>query len=310
MISNPPRWPNGARCAVAITFDVDSEACLHGWKPEIAHRRVSTLSWLGYDQVAVPRILGAYRHLGIKQTFFVPAWCMEHRPRLVESMLDDGHEVALHGYIHELTHEHPTRAAEEYWLGKSLDTMERITGRRAAGWRGPLYGFTEHTADLLIEAGFEYDSTLMGDDVPYFLHGAKGDLVEIPIDTAYDDWAQYVENFDFEFFTTIQSPDRAMEVIRAEYEAAHKYGGLFVPVWHPWVSGRPARFERITRLIEDILEAGDVWVTTVEDISRYIRALTDAGEYQPRVDHVPYLTTPVAEGLAAVRGQTDGSEGS
>src|SRR5262249_48238094 len=70
------------------------------------------------------------------------------------------------------------------------------------------------------------------------------------------------------------------------------------------------RFERIVRLIEDILEAGDAWVTTVEAISRHIRALTDAGEYHPRVDHVPYLTSPVAEGLAAVGGLTADSEDS
>ena len=99
-----------------------------------------------------------------------------------------------------------------------------------------------------------------------------------------------------------------MEVIRAEYDAARKYGGLFLPTWHPWISGRPARFERIVELIEEILSAGDVWLTTVGAISEHIRSITESGEYQPRIDEVPYLTAPVPEGVAAAGGMTPAPE--
>ena len=56
LIANPPTWPNGARCAVALTFDVDTDSMLHYSLPETAHKKLTALSWTRYDQVAVPRI--------------------------------------------------------------------------------------------------------------------------------------------------------------------------------------------------------------------------------------------------------------
>lgn len=102
MISNPVPWPDGARCAVAITFDMDADSLIHLEHPTDGHNRVSALSMLRYGpEVAVPRILETYRRFGIKQTFFVPAWCIEQYQETVEAMVEAGHEVAHHGYIHE-----------------------------------------------------------------------------------------------------------------------------------------------------------------------------------------------------------------
>lgn len=102
MILNPVPWPNGAKVACAITFDMDADSLVHLEHPKDSIRRVSTISMLRYGpQVGVPRILEAYRRYGIKQTFFVPAWCIEQYPRAIEAMVKDGHEVGFHGYIHE-----------------------------------------------------------------------------------------------------------------------------------------------------------------------------------------------------------------
>jgi len=102
MIRNPVPWPNGAKVACAITFDMDADSLVHLEHPKDSFRRVSTISMLKYGpEVGVPRILEAYRRYGLKQTFFVPAWCIEHYPAAVEAMVRDGHEVAFHGYIHE-----------------------------------------------------------------------------------------------------------------------------------------------------------------------------------------------------------------
>ena len=61
MIENPLRWPNGARCAVAFTFDMDAESLLHIYQPETAHNRLALSSMLRYGpEVAVPRIVAAY----------------------------------------------------------------------------------------------------------------------------------------------------------------------------------------------------------------------------------------------------------
>ena len=78
MIRRPVPWPNGAKVAVAITFDMDADSLVHVEHPRDSITRVSTISMLKYGpEVAVPRILEGYRRFGLKQTFFVPAWCIE-----------------------------------------------------------------------------------------------------------------------------------------------------------------------------------------------------------------------------------------
>ena len=89
MISNPVPWPGGARVACAITFDMDADSLVHIEHPKDSITRVSTISMLRYGpQVGVPRILEAYRRYGLKQTFFVPAWCIEQYPQAVEGMVE------------------------------------------------------------------------------------------------------------------------------------------------------------------------------------------------------------------------------
>ena len=80
MIKNPVPWPDGAKCAAAITFDIDTDSILHLEHRERADTMLCSLSWLKYDEVAIPRILDMYQTCGIKQTFFYPAWCMERYP--------------------------------------------------------------------------------------------------------------------------------------------------------------------------------------------------------------------------------------
>ena len=181
MIANPVPWPNGAKCAVAITFDMDAESLIHLEHPKDGHNRVSALSMLRYGpEVAVPRILETYRRYEIKQTFFIPAWCIEQYPRTVEAIVEAGHEVGHHGYIHE-NPQAASRDEEQYWLRRSIDVIERATGQRPRGWRAPLYNFSQHSADLLLEEGFVYDASLMGDDVPYVLTTPNGELIELPL---------------------------------------------------------------------------------------------------------------------------------
>ncbi len=61
MIQNPVPWPDGARCAVALTFDMDADSILHLEHPEDSISRVSAISMLRYGpEVAVPRIVETY----------------------------------------------------------------------------------------------------------------------------------------------------------------------------------------------------------------------------------------------------------
>jgi peptidoglycan/xylan/chitin deacetylase (PgdA/CDA1 family) len=293
MITNPVPWPNGARCAAAITFDMDADSLLHIEHPKTSLSKISAMSMLRYGpEVGVPRILEGYRRHGLTQTFFIPAWCIEHYPKTVEAIVKDGHEVGFHGYIHEAPNS-LSRDDERYWMERSIEVIERFTGKRPRGNRSPLYHFSDNTADLLIDNGFLYDSSLMGDDIPYLLKTDAGELVELPTHWGVDDWPPYVHSLELDYVMQVMSPTRAMEGFREEFEAAYEAGGLWIGVWHPFVSGRLARWRQVEKLIEDMVGRGDVWFAPLEDIARHVIGCRNDGGYQPRVDELPYYASPV-----------------
>jgi peptidoglycan/xylan/chitin deacetylase (PgdA/CDA1 family) len=296
MIENPVPWPNGARCAVAITFDVDTDSFLHlgfgGRVPDM----VTTNSWLRYDEIAVPRILALFRRYGLRQTFFYPAWCMEQHPRLVEAILADGHEIGHHGWLHESMNRLPPEE-EAGWIRRGIATIERMTGRRPRGFRAPVYDFSRRTAAILAAEGFLYDATLMSDDVPHLVDTEAGSFWELPSHWTLDDWPPYVHNIELGYTMSIRAPDEAMAVFMSDFEAMHELGGLWIAVWHPWVSGRPARCLRIARMIEAMLARGGVWFATMEEIARHVQSVTATGAWRPRRVRLPYWDGPLDPAL-------------
>ena len=177
MIENPVPWPNGAKCAAAFTFDIDTDSFLHLRFGAAMPDKVAATSWVRYDEIAVPRILAIFREYGLKQTFFYPAWCMERYPHLVDAILKGGHEIAHHGYIHEELNKLPGRDAEAEWIGRGVEVIERMTGRRPTGFRAPTYQFSRHTASILAETGFLYDASLMDDAMWIFAHRSSATVI-------------------------------------------------------------------------------------------------------------------------------------
>src|SRR4029079_2336468 len=174
-----------------------------------------------------------------------------------------------------------SREEEHYWMQRSIAVIEKHTGRRPRGNRSPLYNFSINTADLLIQEGFVYDASLLGDDVPYVLHAAGGELVELPSSWALDDWPPYVHSIYLNYMFQIMSPDRAMEVFMAEFEAMRTAGGgLWIGVWHPFVSGTLSRSPRIDKMIEYMLGTGDVWFARLEDIASHVQQARRSGAYE------------------------------
>lgn len=295
MIENPIPWPDGCRCAVAVTFDMDADSILHLAHHQSANNRVAALSMLRYGpEIGVPRILRMFREFGIHQTFFVPAWCIERYPATIEAILADGHEIAHHGYLHE----HPNELSAEkelYWLRRGIEVIVKATGKRPRGYRAPSYRFSEHTLDLLIEDGFAYDASLMGDDHPYLLETGRGSLVELPSHYAMDDWPHFMASRDLGYVMPVKSPGQAMEVYRAEFDAAWAYGGLWVAVWHPFLSGRLARCAAIAELIRYMQDKGKVWFAPLEAVAAHVRTVIAEGRWTPRTDRLPYYPGPIPE---------------
>jgi peptidoglycan/xylan/chitin deacetylase (PgdA/CDA1 family) len=288
LIEQPFPWPEGKRCAVCLSFDIDGESLVHLGYREEADNKVMTRSEAIYDaEIATPRVLAVFRNHGIRQTFFVPAWCLERYQGLAGRILADGHEIGHHGYLHE--NPNKLSAAEERdWFRRAAQALERATGRKPAGFRAPSYAFSRHSLELMLEAGMVYDASLMGHDIPYLLRHPAGDMIELPSQRALDDWTHFVLSRDYNWMLPISPPAHAFELYRAEFDAAWRHGGLWVAVWHPFVTGRLSRCEAMDGLIDHMQRQGGVWFATLEEIALHARSMLQAGRWNPYVQTLPH----------------------
>jgi peptidoglycan/xylan/chitin deacetylase (PgdA/CDA1 family) len=287
-------WPGGARCAVCISWDVDADSLVLHRRPDRGYELYGGLSWLRYDEVAVPKIVEVLARYGIRQTFCVTGWCIERYPAMCEAILAGGHEIAHHGYLHEAPNElSPEQELEE--LQRGIELIERFTGSRPTGWRAPYASPSSRSAELLVQEGFLYDSSLMSDSTPFVIQAGGGELIELPIDGTMSDWPQFAHVPDLGYLMSPKAPEAAMDVYRAEFDAAYELGGLWISIWHPHVSGRPARLLAWSRLIEYMQKRTGVWFATLDEIARHVRACVDDGTFEPRVVSLPYYDAPPAE---------------
>jgi peptidoglycan/xylan/chitin deacetylase (PgdA/CDA1 family) len=292
MIRNPIPWPNGAKCAVAITFDMDADSLIHISRPQDAHDRLYPISMGRYGpQVALPRILDTYRRLGLKQSFFIPGWCLEQYPDTAEAILKDGHEIGHHGYLHE--DPIATRGEQREWFERTLDVHKRICGKHPAGYRAPVYNITGEVVDLLVEHGMRYDSSMMADDIPYALKTPKGGLYEMPVHWGTDDWPPFAHYEEIGYMMPVKSPSEGLAGFWEEFEAQYAAGGFFMLILHPFLTGRLARWAQVEAWLTQTLEHRDVWFASLSEIADHMDELQKTGAWHPTVEELPYYGAPV-----------------
>lgn len=263
------RWPNGARCAVAITFDVDAEALYLFHKEN--ETRPKTLSMGTYGPLrGVPRILDLLDRQGIRATFFIPGWTMDNWPEQTREIARRGHEIAAHAYLHE---QFNTLSPDEQRAvhRRSQETAERIIGRRMVGVRPP-GEYTPETLGIVREMGFLYDANLRGDDRPYRvkIDGHTTDLIEIPGHWELDDAPYFLFAAGTGYAPLrIQSPLAAYEAWTREFDGYYREGLCYVLMTHPQIIGKPGRAILLEQVIEHIKQHDDVWFATCEEIARW-----------------------------------------
>ncbi len=295
MIKNPPQWPNGARCAVAFSFDVDADSVVHNTKRSQIENFQHEISQMRYDPfVALPRLNHLFGSRNIPVTWFLPGWVIKTYQLQLEILVQDQNEFAHHGFHHEPPNQQ-TREEEQDSLFRGIEEIESFIGEKPVGYRAPYYAVSKNTYDLLIDVGFTYDSSLFADDIPIIIDNGKGTIVELPIPASVDDYNQYVSSRAFDYLMKVSSPQSALEVFTAEFDAMWEFGGLWVGVWHPAVSGRPSQALAIIKLIEHMQEKGKVWFATHSEIANHVRSLIRTNQWQPRVETIPFYERPVLD---------------
>ena len=261
-------WPAGYRSAAMLCFDVDGETTALSEDPALANRR-TLMSQCEYGpRIGVPRLLGLLKHLDVPATFFIPGYIAEHHPRMVEAVVAHGHEVGLHGYLHEKL-AGLSEAEEEKILVRCIDLLTRLTGQRPVGYRAPWFETNPWTAALLGRHGLSYCASEMGDDVPY-TH--PNGLVEIPGQWLLEDWEQFAFNADPAWGFTPENCAKVYDLWWREFEAMHDFGCCFVLTLHPWLSGRPSRVRLLEDLVTDMRAKGGVWFARGHEIASHVRA--------------------------------------
>ncbi|MCG8357799.1 MAG: polysaccharide deacetylase family protein, partial [Kiloniellales bacterium] len=187
-------------------------------------------------------------------------------------LVAEGHEVALHGWIHELNSSLSYEAERDLML-RSADTLEAITGARPVGMRTPSWDFSPHTLRIAREMGLLYDSSLMADEEPYELldQGEPSGVVELPVEWIRDD-AAYLAMHRFQALRPYTPPPAVLDIFRREFDRAHAEGGLFLLTMHPHITGYRSRIFILEELIAHIQQTGDVWFATHAEIAAYVKA--------------------------------------
>jgi peptidoglycan/xylan/chitin deacetylase (PgdA/CDA1 family) len=265
-------WPGGAHCAVAFTFDVDAESPLLAVRPELADR-MTTMSQQAYGpEAGVPRLLRVLEDCAVRGTFFVPGYTARRYPETVAAIAAGGHELAHHGYLHEPL-AGKSRDEEAALLDQGLAALQEVAGVTPAGYRAPFWEINWHTPGLLADRGFLYDSSLMNSDLPYELATGSGNIVELPISWALDDWGQYCYVPEFSGNGMIADPAAICALWRDDFEAMSAAGGLWILTNHPFLSGRPARARALRGLINHVAQQSGVWIATLAEVASFVRSL-------------------------------------
>lgn len=262
------------RHIVCLTFDHDHVSGL------IARGMTSptAISRGEYDIVVIPRLVALLERYGIKATFFTPGHTIDSTPGAVTPYVEAGHELAHHGWTHRLP-VNLSRDEEEEEIVRGNESIKRISGRTARGYRSPAWDLSPHSIDLLLKHGIQYDSSLMGNDYDCYyarqgdvaelmkplVRGRETALVEMPISWSLDDYPAFeymrlpngsvqqglmnatavLENFvdDFTYMTRL-----------CDY-------GILTYTFHPHVIGRGHRMMMLERLIQRLIEGGAVFMT-------------------------------------------------
>ncbi len=268
----PRQWPGGARCAVALSFDSDHETN----ELRDGGKSIGRMSWGQYGaRVAVPRILGLLERHGVKATFYVPAVTALIHPDEQRRIIAEGHEIGIHGWIHELNSVLPYEAERDLML-RSADTLEKICGVRPVGMRTPSWDFSWNTLAIAAEMGLLYDSSLMSDEDCYelLLDGNPCGVVELPVEWVRDDAVYFMMN-RFSALRPYTPPSDVFDIFRREFEAAYDEGGLFQLTMHPHVIGYRSRIWILDELIRLARARPGVWFGTHEEVARWARENAD-----------------------------------
>ena len=278
----PYEWDSHAS-AFCFTIDVDAES------PQLWRSRLAGVKGLNQLEQRRYGLRQGLWHLlerlaarEVPATCFVPLYEAASRPWLLEALTSRGHEIGLHGHMHETVTDISTARFLEI-MEETLEAVTRLTGTRPVGFRSPAWEMTPDALGVLRNLGMLYDSSLSGYDHPYEWDGPAEGLVELPIQWPLDDAV---------FFRFVGGggdhwPPAATSELAVSWlegcRAIHEQGGLCVTTMHPWLTGRACRVALAEAVLDHIVSTPGVWVATACQVAAWHVASNNRGRHVAEV---------------------------
>ena len=268
-------WPNGARLAVYIGFNLEHFAFGEGLGacigPVSAQPDVLNYSWREYgNRVGAWRCLELFDQLAWPTAAIINTALYDHCPELVAAFVKRGDELVGHGHTNSERQNTLDEAAERALLAACRERIQAQSGTVPSGWLSPWIAETLYTPDLLVETGYSYTLNWCHDDQPLPMRTRSGQrLWSIPYPQEVNDipaiMARQMDGRDFADLII----DNFDEML-----AQSRHQPLVMGIaLHPYIIGQPYRLRHLRRALEHMnkaREAGQIWVTTPGAICKHV----------------------------------------
>jgi peptidoglycan/xylan/chitin deacetylase (PgdA/CDA1 family) len=259
------RWPNGARLAVYIGFNVEHFAFGEGLGATLAPASpppdVLNFAWREYgNRVGVWRCIELFDELALPTGALINTALYEHCPEVVEALAARGDEIIAHGHTNAERQGQLAEADERALIVHCRERIARAQGRAPAGWLSPWISESAVTPDLLKEAGFRYTLNWCHDDQPMLMTTRTGRLWAVPYPQELNDIPMIVGR-------QMDAKDFAQMIIDQfdEMLAQSQRQSLVMGIaLHPYLVGQPYRLRHLRRAMRHIAQhrGAEVWLTT------------------------------------------------
>ena len=207
---------------------------------------VPNWSWHEYGmRVGAWRFFELFARLGIRPTLALNARVCDDYPRVAEQAKRDGWEFMGHSY-----EQMPIHKVEDQrgMIAKSLDTLERFTGKRPIGWLGPGLTETLETPELLAGAGIKYIGDWVYDDEPTVIRTGSGPLVTLPYSVELNDIPMMiVKHHEAAYWR-----QSCIDYFDRLYKEGAERPRIMAIAIHPYISGQPHRIAYLEQVYEHI----------------------------------------------------------
>lgn len=270
MYMEKTNWPNGKKCAVMVTVNLNAELFWLQLDPNCVNMP-KTLSMGQYGMTrGLERVLNVLKKYRIKATFFTPGRVAELYADEMKVIHKEGHELAVSSYENENMALFSSEEQEES-IQKSIEAIKKSCGSTPRGFRAPVGELTLETLRAAQKLGMKYSSNLSDDDRPYRKEiGTGTPLLEIPIHWALYDLPYFAFNYKPAFPKgqgRIANYTGVLNNWKDEFYGYYHYGLCYVLQIDPQTIGNPGRIGILEELFEYMSKFEDIWFATGKEMT-------------------------------------------